>query len=200
MPAEIINTQTFNRSKNYGWYTRLLYSYVDADLAYIDASTNFFGAVNSDYARGTWQLPAGYWSKAEGRILRIQGCFLYSGDNTNLNITAIIKDSNGSQVYSAQNRNNDHQFATGENHSDVPVFFELELSHGYGQYFDWSGYYQYEFGNYNSSGDNTAVVLVPIHGDGSSDTIDTDSYTSDIRLAIGPENIQPVYLTIEELG
>lgn len=202
MPASVANTPTFNRSVLPGWYSRLIYTHVYLDEGYTTVGGNYFTEINPDGAKGTYQFPAGYWQRAEGRILRIQGSFLYSGDASRLNFVVRIVDSGGftSGVESDTNHGNIHDFAAGTAREDVPVFFEIELSHGPTEYFNITGYYQYEYENYNGTGPNINVVHVPIYIDNSVDSIDSTNNPTTLVLIIQNQAIKPIYLTIEELG
>ena len=198
MPAIVVNTPTFSRTNMPGWYTRLIYSYTNGDGTAIDSTSDFFNAVNPDLARGSVEFRRGYWDKSEGRILRMKGCFLYSGDAVQLDIQPEIW--NGLTNVVAISNNTYNMFADGANRTDCPVFFEIELLCKESNQFSWSGFYQYEWDGFNGGNpNNIEIAYVPIYNE---DTLTLITATNDsyLKLKIGPNDIKPIFLTIEEIG
>jgi hypothetical protein len=193
--AAITSSPTFNRDNIKGWYTRLIFSQTMMETIDI-GGTNYFEVVSTANCKGGGVLPPNYWS--EGRILRIKGTFLYSSASAvRLNIRTGINDGSN-QIYANQNNGNDHDFANGGTLDNVPVNFEINIIYSNANYFTVEGYYQYEYGSYSTGGPNINVVHVPITPQ-SGNVVDVNSETK-IYLIIGPEAVNMIYLTIEELG
>jgi hypothetical protein len=200
MSSSVVNTPTFSRTNMPGWYTRLIYSFNNGNDTAIDCTGDFFSEVDSDFVRGSVEFQRGYWDKSEGRILRMKGCFLYSGDGTQLNMQPRLY-SNSGNVSATSNKDTYHTFANGSDRIDCPVFFEIELLCKKSNQFSWSGFYQYEWDGFNG-GDptNVQIAYVPIYNEDTLENVVTTTNDSYLKLEIGPNDIKPIFLTIEEIG
>jgi len=195
MAVYVTSSPTFVRDKVKGWSTRMIFSQTFGETLTI-GDFNYFTIVSSGNCKGSGVLPAGYWS--DGRILRIKGTFLYSGDNDFLNMSSSIEDNLGNRITAYQDDNNDHVFAEGGIQNNVPVNFEINIIHSYEFNFTVEGHYQYEYQSYNSGGNNINVVHVPINPV-AGNTVDITTTTT-LGLKISPNTVNMVYVTVEELG
>lgn len=201
------NATTFNRTGKPGWYSRTIYNYAFADKDPVDANkANLFEIVNTTGVKGSYILPPGYWINNTGRHIRIKGSFRYSGDGALLNMSVGITDG-GTDYMTDSEAGNDHNFANTNNRSEVPVIFEMNIMYVYqddnpAEYFHVTGYYQYEYENYSSGGNNALEknVLVPLYDNVFLTGMDLAVET---RLIIRIQNqptVRPMWITVEELA
>jgi len=194
MPSPLNSTPNFTKDDIQGWNTRLIFSQnlpTNLDLT----SYNYFDEVSPSLTRGTLgRFPRGYWS--EGRILRLKANLTY-GNALELNIDTEISDgTNGLRCRSDDG--NIHEFAGGNQPSGVPVNLEITYVKGPGSEFSMSGFYQYEWGSYQSGGANSKVIYVPMNY--VNDVVIDFAQTTGIGLVIGNGNVTVNWMTLEELG
>jgi hypothetical protein len=211
---------TFARSRQnpaqdaVGWHTRMLYSFTapDAGISWNGASDMFSAVADFPWTKGDNQFPPGYWDRTQGRILRIKGMFYYDTNTTDdiLNVELTFQKAGGGSYISAgqNNYSDNHYFAAETARNMVPVFFEFNLmyrssdNNPYG-YFQWAGYYQYEYNSYNSEGYGSSTVFVPVYNSTyQSYTDNIHSNATEILLTVNGSSgdVYPQILTIEELG
>lgn len=207
MALPINSSRNFNQSGIEGWHTRMLL----LNSGYTSATgtdTYLFNEYAQGQGKGTFTkgnntFPPGYWVESEGRVVRVKGSFLFSCDGTTdpFNIATIFSDIGSTYTFTAQqNDNNNHQFASGQNKTNVPVFFEFNLCHSQTGYFTWAGYYKYEFENYSTGGDNTTKAFVPVVKTNTAWGGNLVTDTTKIEVLITAGNLLLQYITIEELG
>ena len=192
---EITSTPTLNKSDIKGWETRLIFSQNIPE--YLDiTSSDYFSVISPNLTRGTLgYFPAKYWS--QGRVLRLKANLTY-GNAGKLDIQTQITDFNNS-IACRQNNGQEHVFAGGNGPSNVPVSLEITyVRAGSDNGFGMSGFYQYEWGSYDSGGGNSKVVYVPMNY--VYDSIIDFSAPTQIGLIINNGPVVVNWMTIEELG
>lgn len=195
--VEMISNPTFNKNNINGWETRLIFSQnypQEMDLT----GDDYFHAVTPNIIRGTpGVFPREYWT--QGKILRLKANMFYSGGGAKFNISTRFNDGSSSLACRSDN-GNDHYFAEGNTVYNVPVDLEITyVRSGSDNGFNISGFYQYEWGSYDTGGNNNRVVRVPLNYVQTSSLFD---FTNPTRIVINVENqaVQFNWMTIEELG
>lgn len=188
------SNETINGVK--GWSIRSIFSQTIPQLVDI-SSTNYFEILPIGSYKGLnkGNLPPNYWH--EGKLIRIKGTFLYS-TSTSERLDMIVSITDNINTITAQpNDGNPHDFANGNALVNVPVNFEITLCRGEHD-FSVSGFYQYEWGSYNSGGVNQKVVYVPITP--KTDTTLDFTQTTIISLNVVDDRVYMVHCTVEELS
>lgn len=209
MANVITNPTTFNQSAEPGWYTRMLFSNCGStDSGQYANPLSLFeyykeGASGGLYSKGNNIFPAGYWVGTEGRVIRLKGCFLFSGQyNLYFDVKTMFSDIGTLYPFVAYpNDNNHHYFANEQTKNDVPVFFEFNLIHGQSGYFTWTGYYKYEFLDYDNGGANKVKAFVPVVKQSTAfQTGVWDTTETFVEIQVSQGYVQLQYMTMEEIG
>lgn len=188
------SNETINGVK--GWSIRSIFSQTIPQLIDI-TSTNYFESLLTGSYKGLnkGNLPPNYWH--EGKLIRIKGTFLYS-TSTSERLDMIVSITDNINTITAQpNDGNPHDFASGNALVNVPVNFEIIMCRGEHD-FSVSGFYQYEWGSYNSGGVNSKVVYVPITPN--TDTTLDFTQTTTISLNVVDDRVNMIHCTVEELS
>lgn len=197
MPG-MITTPDFNKNDIQGWNTRLIFSQNIPSNVDLTSHHNYFTNISAAYTRGTLgAFPENYWS--QGRMLRLKASFNYTGiGGSKLDINAGLDDGTNA-IFGVSDNGNAHNFAGGNPLTNVPINLEITFSRsGTDNGFTISGFYQYEWGSYDSGGDNTKVIYVPINN--VYDTILDFTQPTQMILYVEDQSIEVFWLTIEELG
>lgn len=199
---------TFSQTGKQGWHSRLLYSYAwnyYKDTYDITTKT-LYEQIPGDNAKGNHIFPENYWKNQPGRHVRLKGNFRYSGMG-GLNLRVGITDGTNT-AWIRPNGENYHTFAGNGDLKNVPISFEINISYKYqdstpNDYFNVTGYYQYEYQDYASGGANLRnyCAFVPLYRQYNDlSGIDLTHETAIRFIVYDQPSVSPMWLTIEELG
>lgn len=195
--ASMVSTPNFNAAEIDGWTNRVIFSQNIPTDVNLTGGNNYFTNIPPIITRGTLgRFPRNYWK--QGRTLRLKASLLYSGNGSKLDIVASLDDSSNS-IIARPNNGNSHNFVAGNAANNVPINLEITyVRGGDDNALSISGFYQYEWGSYDSGGDNSKVVYVPITFI-NSNVLDFTSQTQ-MGLYVDNEIVTINWLTVEELG
>lgn len=189
MPAAPKNSNpTFNKTNangiTVGYHSRTVFSYAtDAPIDLLDtimvndSETDgiqfLIDNSGANDSHGTHIIPAYYWRP--GKTFRVSGTIIANnisgeGGDEYLNMRFGLAPGDGVisiQWLAIQNNDYNHQFA--ETEGPLPVYFSCDiycskiLSDDSDANFGASGYYQYNYSNYNSIGENGGSSYVPVY-------------------------------------
>jgi hypothetical protein len=204
-----IDTIPFDYFAPAGDYTTNLF---EAIAGYSFPSTN-----SMPIYKGTTTFPARYFST--GKNIRIKGRFLISCGSTSpaFNMRVHISDPNlGLTTIAASNSGYNHTLV--HDRTNMPLDYEITLTgietlqydtdtntSTYETFIQANGYFQYEAGNYNSAGENSAVHYVPIYlSEPYRQTTGLITNTKSIQInfvnSADVTSLKVIYLIIEEMA
>jgi hypothetical protein len=227
--AQLGNNLTFNRGKHdgvaVGYHSRTVFSYATTEpiSTYDTTMTNdsetdgiqflINNSSANDY-HGTHIIPAYYWRP--GKTFRVSGTLIATSQDTtgslNMRFGLIPGNSGAINWLAIQNNNNNHQFAGIANYGPLPVDFSCDIFCSFindneaEAQFGAAGYYQYNYSNYNSAGNNRPQIYVPVWTSVFPSTLMEETYInqSTIMFNLFGSTIQNgaeiTRLTIEELA
>jgi hypothetical protein len=231
--AQLGNNSTFNRSllnatgdrTVKGYHTRIIFSYATENLVNLYDTTVTNGADTdgiqflidnsgtNDY-HGTHIIPAYYWRP--GKTFRISGTIIASSIDGAGHLNMRFGLNAGGLLNPAwlaiQNNNNNHNFGNNDNYGLLPVDFSCDIfcsrieNDETDAWFGASGYYQYTYVDFNSTGENRGSVHVPVWSSTFATTGLEEVYTGQSTIMFnlfGTTTDPTVYitrLTIEELA
>jgi len=148
-----------------GYHTRTIFTFSPAEVVSTVgdwvSDSNWDGlnellGLYPNYCHGTNVFPIGYWQN--GRQIRIKGTAIVSDDGggVDFNMRFSIYESGDADynLIAVQNGGANHSFADGGTAIDVPVDFECTIGHFGSTFLFGSGYYQYNYLDYNGTGRN----------------------------------------------
>jgi hypothetical protein len=189
MPAAPkLNNPTFNRGQHngvaVGYHSRTVFSYATDtpinlfETVMVDDSTTdgiqfLIDNSGANDSHGTHIIPSYYWRP--GKTFRVSGTIIANnisgeGGNEYLNMRFGLSPGDGVisiQWLAIQNNDYNHQFA--EDEGPLPVYFSCDiycskiLSNDLDANFGASGYYQYNYSDYNGIGSNGGSSYVPVY-------------------------------------